>query len=182
MNAAHVHLLVNHLPIVGATLAVPLLVLAAMMPRQRGLVVSVAVILTLAAGGAGLALVSGDAAGEIVESLPGVREGDIETHEERAEVAMVFAVVAALASLAAAGLEIDRGTPAPRLAVLALLGLALANVGAMTWTGASGGVIRHTEIRGGAGAAASSAPDAAVQGDADRQGRGRGHGGDHDDD
>ena len=103
MNAAHVHLLVNHLPIVGATLAVPLLVLAAMMPRQRGLVVSVAVILTLAAGGA-------------------------------------------------------------------------------TWTGASGGVIRHTEIRGGAGAAASSAPDAAVQGDADRQGRGRGHGGDHDDD
>lgn len=149
MNAAHVHLLVNHLPIIGAMLAVPLLALAAIRPKQRGLVIAVAVVLTLGAGGGGLALASGDAAEDLVERLPGVREDDIHAHEERAEVAIGFAVVAALASLVAAGLELDRGTPAPRSAVLGLLVLALANAGTMAWTGASGGVIRHTEIRAG---------------------------------
>lgn len=156
MNAAHVHLLVNHLPIIGAMLAVPLLLLAVLMRKQRGLVIAAAVVLTIAAGGGGLALVSGDAAEDVVEGLADVRKDDVHAHEERAEVAIGFAVVAALASLAVAGLELDRGTPAPRLAVLGLLVLSLANAGAMAWTGASGGVIRHTEIRSGAGPAATS--------------------------
>ncbi len=169
MNAAHAHLLVNHLPIIGAMLAVPLLALAALIPKQRGLVLAAAVVLTLGAAGGGLALASGDAAEDVVEGLPGVSEADIEAHEERAEVAIGFAVVAALASLAAAGLEIDRGTPAPRLAVLGLLVLSLANAGVMAWTGASGGVIRHTEIRDGAKSGAPA--DAAASEDGEGRGR-----------
>lgn len=176
MNAAHVHLLVNHLPIIGAMLAVPLLVLAVLMRKQRGLVVAAAVVLTIAAGGGGLALVSGDAAEDVVEGLPDVRKDDVHAHEERAEVAIGFAVVAALASLAVAGLELDRGTAAPRLAVLGLLVLSIANAGVMAWTGASGGVIRHTEIR--AGASASGAAESAVPDD----GRGRANDGDRDGD
>lgn len=180
MNAAHAHLLVNHLPIIGALLAVPLLGLAVLMRKQRGLVLAAAVVLTIGAVGGGLALASGDAAEDAVEGLPGVREADIHAHEERAEVAIGFAVAAALASLIAAGLELDRGVPAPRLAVLGVLALALANAGAMAWTGASGGVIRHTEIRDGARAELPA--DASASEGGEGQGRGRGRGSDHDDD
>lgn len=180
MNAAHAHLLVNHLPIIGAMLAVPLLGLAALMRKQRGLVLAAAVVLTIGAVGGGLSLASGDAAADVVEGLPGVSEADIEAHEERAGVAIGFAVVAALASLIAAGLELDRGVPAPRPAVLGVLVLALVNAGAMAWTGASGGVIRHTEIR--AGAQTDVPADAAASEDGGGRGRGRGRGSARDDD
>ncbi len=158
MNAAHVHLLVNHVPIVGAILSVPILALALVARSQRGLALAAAVLLTFGAIGTGVALRSGGGAEDLVEKLPGVREADIETHEERAEVAAAFAVVAALASIALALVEHERSAPAPRGLVALVLAVALGNAGAMAWTGASGGVIRHTEIRGSAAATSETPP------------------------
>lgn len=153
MSGAHVHLLVNHIPIVGAILTVPILLIALVARAQRGLAVAAAVLLTFGALGAGAALYSGEGAEKAVEHLAGVRRGDIEIHEERAEVAAGLALVAALAAIGLALVELERAAPAPRAFVAAVLALSLANAGVMAWTGASGGVIRHTEIRSGADAA-----------------------------
>ncbi len=162
MNAAHVHLLVNHIPIVGAILSVPILALALVARSQRGLALAAAVLLTLGALGTGVALRSGEGAEDVVEKLPDVHKANIETHEERAEVAAAFAVLAALASIALALVEHERSAPAPRVLVAVVLAVALGNAGAMAWTGASGGVIRHTEIRGSA-AATSEMPQSSSE-------------------
>ena len=148
MNAAHLHLLVNHLPILGTFLAIPLIGLVFWRPRDRGLLVGAALILALSGLGAGAALSSGEGAEETVEHLPGVSERLIHAHEEAAEVAAGFAGFAALAGLGVLGWGLVREGGAHRLATAGVLVATLASAGAMAYTGSTGGVIRHEEIRG----------------------------------
>jgi len=145
MSDAYPHLLINHLPIVGALLALPLLALA-LWTRERGAVAAAALVLALAGGGAVAALLTGEPAEEAVEHLAGTDEAALEIHEERAEVATILAVLAALAGLAAA-----RGEGRARAAAAAL---ATASAAGMAWVGASGGPIRHSELRADVTAAA----------------------------
>ncbi len=147
MNAAHAHLLVNHVPIMASLLAVPILALALGLRTYRGLTLAGAALLVMGLAGAGLASWSGDGAAEIVQRIPGVQKDDIETHEHRADVAIGFAALAALAGVIAVGLEVRRATPLSRQVILAVLILAVANAAAMGFAGLAGGRIRHTEIR-----------------------------------
>lgn len=174
MDATHLHLLVNHLPILGSFFALPLLALALWRRREPWLLAGAVLLLVVAAGGAVVAEESGEGAEEAVEHLPGVDEAMIHDHEERAEVAVPLAVVTALAGLVAAAWSLRRGTvflPAGG----AVLALTLASAGAMAWVGQSGGVIRHTEIRAEAGGVAGGP-------EANRGGRRYGEGEDGEDD
>jgi len=147
MNAAHLHLVLNHLPIIGALLSVPLVVMALAFRNERGLLIAAAMTLTLTGAGALATIQTGEPAEEMVEHLPGIAEPLIHEREERAEVATGLAVATAIAALALLGMTVRRGTspPAPWLATL--LVAAVATSGAMAWTGKAGGVIHHTEIR-----------------------------------
>ena len=49
MNAAHLHLVINHLPIFGALLSVPLVIMALAFRNERGLLIAAAATLTLTA-------------------------------------------------------------------------------------------------------------------------------------
>jgi len=142
MSAAHLHLLINHLPIVGGLLALALLLLALWRPAHLA---SAALVLMLSGVGAGAALLTGEPAEEQVEHLPGVSEALIHEHEERAELAALLSVAAGLA--AAGALATQRWSRLPGFALPALLALSSASAGAMVWTGASGGVIRHSELQ-----------------------------------
>lgn len=172
MNAAHLHLIVNHLPIVGAAIAVVLLVLALAQRGERGALRAGVLVLALSAAGAGAAYLTGEPAEEIVERMPGTSEAALETHEDRAGVATGLSVLAALAGAAALYL-VERRKARPGVPVGVALASALLTTGAMVWTGASGGEIRHPEIRGGAAAAAPAPGEGAPAGAADgaRQGR-----------
>ncbi|MCC6557563.1 MAG: hypothetical protein IT372_31815 [Polyangiaceae bacterium] len=167
MNAAHFHLIITHLPIVGAALAIPLLGLALLRGADRGALRAAALVLVLSGAGALLSLWSGEPAEEMVEHLPGISEAAIEAHEERAEVAAALAVIAALAGAGAVYL-VERRKMAPGAPVLGALAAALLSAGAMAWTGASGGAIRHPEI---GGAAASAAGEGHRAGEAAEAGR-----------
>lgn len=147
MNAAHLHLLVNHLPIIGAMLTVPLLLLAMLMPRERGALRAAVLVAVLTGLGGGLALWTGEPAEEIVEDIAGVDEAAIHTHEERAELAAGLGGFAAVLGVMALALSERRKAVHLPLAGVALVGAVL-TAGAMAWTGASGGPIRHSEIRG----------------------------------
>ena len=147
MSGAHLHLLVNHLPIVGAFLAIPLLGLAVLLRRDRGMLRASVVVLVLSASGAGIALGTGEPAEEQVEDLPGISAPAIHTHEERAEAAAGLSVLAAVVGAGALLLAERRGQ-APPLPLAAAVAAALLSAGAMAWTGASGGVIHHEELRG----------------------------------
>lgn len=156
MNDAHLHLLVNHLPIVGSLLSVPLIALA-LWRRERGAMTAAVLALAFTGLGAGAALWTGEPAEEFVEHrVAGVDEGLVHEHEERAEVATALAALAAAAGIGVLAL----GSSAPKLAGYGLLALSIASAGGMAWTGASGGPIRHDEIR-------AAAPGVAHSGDAD---------------
>lgn len=165
MNAAHVHLLVNHLPIIGSMLTVPLLLLALATARERGALRAAVLVAVLTAAGGGLALWSGEPAEEVVEDTAGVDEGAIHEHEERAEAAAALAGLTAVLGIAALALSERKKAVHLPVTGLALVG-ALVSAGAMAWTGAAGGPIRHSEIRGDvvSGGAAPSRLEAAERG------------------
>lgn len=155
MNGAHLHLIVNHFPVVGSVLAVLLLAVAVVRwdPTYARRIVYLVVLLALA----GIVVyLTGEGAEEVAEDLPGVTESLIEEHEEAALVAtillgLVGAVAAgALFRFRRAGREITRGF------VIVLLGLMLIPTIAMAWVSNLGGEIRHSEIRADGGT--SSAP------------------------
>jgi len=155
MNAAHLHLVVNHLPIVGAMLSVPLVIMALAFRNERGLLIAAAMTLTLTGAGALATMQTGEPAEERVEHLPGIAENLIHEHEERAEMATGLAVATAIGALALFGMTIRRGASPPAPLLAALLVGTIATSGAMAWTGKAGGLIHHTEIRSDATVAAA---------------------------
>lgn len=152
MDPAHLHLMVNHVPILGAILSLPLIAIAAWRRTEKGPTLAYATLLTIAAVGGVIALRSGEPAEERVEDMPGVSEHWIEEHEERAETATVLAVITAVGALGALayGWKRDEGTPAV-LTGAVFVG-ALATSAAMGWTGLAGGQIHHPELRADGGA------------------------------
>ena len=145
-NDAHLHLLLNHLPIIGALISALLLAcgLAAkskdLTRAALALTVLFAVVTYPAAG-------SGDEAKEVIEEMAGISEDRIEEHEERAEKAVIAMYVSGAVALL--GLALGMRGEVPRWAAALCLVLLLATSGLMGWTGKAGGEIRHPETRPG---------------------------------
>lgn len=147
MSGVHIHLLVNHAPILGALFALALLaasfVYAPDVLRRTALVVLVGVGLAGAA-----ANYSGEPAEDAIREFPGVRRTLIHEHEEMGEVS--FYAAAALSVLALGALVRWRRVPVPQVAAVGALAGAAVVSGMMAYTGLLGGSVRHTEVRAGA--------------------------------
>lgn len=160
MSAAHFHLIVNHIPVLGTLFGAGILI-AGLWWKQDA-VVRVALGLFVIGGvGAAGAYFSGEGAEEIVEGLPGVTEAAVEAHEELAVYAFIAAIVLGVAAIGT--LVAYRSRSIPRTASIALLVLSLGVFGVMGGTANLGGQIRHTELRAGA----ASGVDADARGDTD---------------
>lgn len=146
ISGAHLHLLVNHVPILGAFFALGLLIasyfVAPDVLRRTAFVVLVG---TALAGGA--SDLSGDPAVDAVRGLPGVRRDVVHAHEELGGNAMIAGGVLGVVALAA--LVRWRRAPVPRGATMAITIGTLALSGLMGYVGLLGGRIRHTEVRPG---------------------------------
>lgn len=147
MNGAHLHLLINHVPVLGTLLALAVLLAALSRggaPWARG-----AFRLLVALGVVTLGVfLTGEPAEESVEDLPGVAESLIESHEEAARAATI--ALGVLGAFALGALAWFRRRPLPRWTVLAATAGTLAAAGLIGWTANLGGQIRHSEIRSGA--------------------------------
>lgn len=172
LEAPHLHLMVNHLPVLGAPFA---LVLGAVgWWRRQDVLMHAAFVALVVVGISGWAAQwTGHEAEEVVEELDGVSHQRIHRHEEAAEGAARGGLVLGAISLIL--LWIGRRRALHRGAVAVVLALTALLSGWLAYTANLGGEIRHPEIRAGGGADAAAADDAdGGQG----RGRGRGRGGD----
>jgi len=165
MNIAHLHLMLNHFPVVGSVIVALLLAFA--LYRRSDEVGRASLLLAVLVGAVSVVVYfTGEPAEDLVERLPGVSEAITERHEEAALVATI--VVGALGALSLVVLGMHRGRRVlSRRTTGAALALALVACGVMGYTAFLGGQVRHTEIRSGAVAAQGSA-GGAVASDDDR--------------
>jgi hypothetical protein len=145
MNPVHVHLMLNHIPVLGMIFATLLLGHALWHEKAElrklalGLFVLLAVITPIV-------YLSGHGAEESVERLAGVSEAALERHEDAGRPALIAMFVSGAGGLfvslawvwpAAAGIR--------RKAAWGLFALGLASSGWLAWTALTGGQIRHAE-------------------------------------
>lgn len=161
MDAAHIHLLLNHVPVLG--LVFTALLLAYGLARRSDDVIRASF---WAFGLVGLAAVvvhlTGEPAEELLEGLPGFTEEAMERHEQAALWATWASV--AVGAVALGGLYVYRNMSVPRRYGLLILAVALLAVLPMAWTANLGGEIRHEEIRAPAGETGGGGEGAAAEG------------------
>jgi uncharacterized membrane protein len=150
MNWAHLHLALNHVPVIG--LPIVLLLLgwgivkrsAELVKASFGLIILLAVVTVIVQ-------VTGEPAEELVEGLPGVVESMVEAHEESALLGTIGVVVVGVIALF--GLwRLGTGKILPQWYASAVLIAGVFVAGLMVWIANLGGQIRHSEIRPSASA------------------------------
>lgn len=149
MNAAHVHLLFNHLPIVGGIIGT-LILIAGFLLKNNSVVKQTALgVFIFSAITALPAFFSGEGAEEVVESIAGISHNTIETHEDIGKLFLILII--GLGVLSAVTLFATlRKHQASRLLYIVVLVVGLAGCVVAQRVGTSGGEIRHTEIGSGA--------------------------------
>lgn len=157
MSAAHLHLALNHIPLLGILFGAALLAYG--LWRRQDEVQTASLGLLAVAGLSTLAVyLTGEPAEDIVEGLAGVSHEAIDAHEAIGLYALIAGLVTGGSALVALVVRSLR----PRLVrwtVLLTLGLALVSTGLIGYTANLGGRISHPELRGDAPSARSAEPD-----------------------
>lgn len=158
MNAAHLHLVLNHAPLFALLIGTAVVAVALWRPSDD--LMRAGLILVVLGGAATVpAFLSGEPAEDAIEELPGVSEELIDEHEESADYALWGGVVAGLVALAALAVRRRRAGVSRKFALLAA-SLGFLAVIIMARTAYLGGQIRHPEIRSMAPGGASGASHA----------------------
>jgi len=144
MSTAHIHLLLNHFPVVGIILVTLLLVVAYLRRSDELTKVSLWSLAVLAMI-ALLVFLTGEPAEESIEHLPGFSDAITEKHEEVALVATV--ALGVLGAIALALVAWIRKRVITRKLIGVVFLLALLGSGMMGYTAMLGGQVRHTEVR-----------------------------------
>ncbi|MFD2720788.1 hypothetical protein ACFST9_18850 [Hymenobacter monticola] len=147
MNQAHLHLLVNHLPIVGSLFAAVLLG-AGLLKRNVSLT-KAGLVAVLVAGLLCLpAQLTGEGAAFVMQDPHGIGRRLILAHAAAAELG--FWALEGAAALALFGLLLlKNASPKAPLLAWVTLGAALLSFGLLARAGSLGGLIGHPEIREG---------------------------------
>jgi hypothetical protein len=146
-SGAHLHLNLNHLPVVGSLFAMLLLAWGFLRSSDelKRAALGAAVIVALFTIPTYL---TGEPAWEDIMGLSGDNDAFIESHQSWAQFA--FGASALTGVVALAGLILGRGgRPLSTGLSVGVLVLLLATTGLMGWVANLGGMVRHTEIRGG---------------------------------
>ncbi len=145
MNAAHLHLIFNHIPVIGMLIAV-VFFLVSLFHGKDILVKASLWLLFFVALSAVPAYLTGDPAHEYLEHTPGLRHDLIHEHEDAAEVAFISAMILGLlALLGLVGYRQRRRLS--RLYLFLVLLVSLVVLALMAGAANQGGKIRHPEIR-----------------------------------
>ncbi len=145
MSAAHFHLALNHLPLLGILIGAVLLAYG--LWRDQDSVQYASLGLLAVAGLSTIAVyLTGEPAEEIVEGLAGVSHDAIEAHEEVGKYALVAGILTVVSSLSALIVAYAR-RQLVRWTVLLTLVLALLTTGIIGYTANLGGKISHPELR-----------------------------------
>ena len=148
MSAAHWHLMLNHIPLLGLFFGAVLLAYG--LWRGSEDVQKASLGLLAVAGLSALAVyLTGEPAEEVVEGLAGVSHDAIEAHEEGALYALIAGLATGVAALGTLLYGWGRRALARWTVVLTLV-LAVVSTGLLGYTANLGGKISHPELRGAA--------------------------------
>jgi uncharacterized membrane protein len=145
MNPAHLHLAINHFPVIGLVFGAAILA-AAMIRRSDELARVGAILMIFVALITIPVYLTGEPAEEIVEHLPGASEDILHAHEDIAVWAMILIEIIGAAALVGLVAFRDKST-LPRWFVSSLLVSSLIGVALVGWTSSLGGQIMHPEAR-----------------------------------
>jgi uncharacterized membrane protein len=144
MNDAHLHLLFNHLPIVGSLIGI--LILAAGIFFKQSMIRKTAFAVLIFSALVTLpAFFTGEGAEEIVEELPGISHNLIHEHEEAAELALWLSETLGILALIAFYLEHIQHKLSGMANLFALI-FSIGTFVSFAKTGNTGGEIHHPEI------------------------------------
>lgn len=144
MSQAHLHLLINHLPIMGSMLGA-LVLIYGLYKKSEDTQAAAYGVFIIASLGTAVAYFTGEPAEEAVENLPGIVKATIEQHEDFAMLGLLSLILLGL--LACIGLYFiyKKSSKTFRFAKVVLLICVIA-FGMVSWTAYLGGKIRHTEF------------------------------------
>lgn len=145
MNDAHLHMVVNHFPLVGTIFGLGILVVG-MVLKNKSLKNTAYVVFIISAIFGAFSMGTGEGAEEIVEDFPNIGKEIIHKHEEWAEKLALLLYALGVLSLLSLILSI-RKHHFERYTAIMILILAIVAVFLVKEVGTSGGEIRHTEIR-----------------------------------
>ena len=196
MDIAYLHLVTNHIPIVGVPFALAILLIGIW--RNSNEIKAVSFLIFAVLGLVTIAVfLLGQGGEDFVEDLAGVSHDAIEDHEGVAKFALgsvlLTAAAAAFALVRYGGLRLlgprfrktvdadaqTQPSAFPTWIVLAVLVIALVTSGILGYTGRLGGKIRHPEFHGGAettGSEKNEAGETEEEDAEDSKGRGRNRG------
>lgn len=145
MTDAHLHLVVNHFPIIGTILGFGIL-LAGIFLKNNTVKNVTYVLFIVAAIFAAFSMGTGEGAEEAVEEMPNIGKQIIHEHEEMAEKLAIVLYVLGVISLLGLYTNFKNHTKSKLVSYLALI-IAAVGIFLAQQVGTTGGEIRHTEIR-----------------------------------
>ncbi|WP_413167633.1 hypothetical protein ACL6C3_13235 [Capilliphycus salinus ALCB114379] len=141
----HIHLILNHFPIVGMIFGFLLLIYAWLKKSEDLHQASYWTFITIALISIAV-FYSGNQAAATVQNLPNVTGALIHEHNQVAKQALIALEI--LGSMSLLGLLLFSGDKKrPSWFSITLLTVTLIGVVLVSWTGFQGGIIRHTEVR-----------------------------------
>lgn len=145
MNDAHLHMVVNHFPIIGIIFGLGILIIGVVL-KNNTLKNTAFGLFIVAAIFAAVSMATGDGAEEMVENFPTIGKQIIHEHEEMAEKLALVLYVLGVVSIGGLFLNFKKHSKAALVSFLAII-IAAVGVFLAQQTGTTGGEIRHTEIR-----------------------------------
>jgi uncharacterized membrane protein len=145
MNDAHLHLAINHFPIIISFVGFGILVVGLFL-KNNSVKNTAYVLFVVAAVFAFASMSTGEGAEELVEDMPGIGKKIIHEHEELAEKLALVLYATGIFSLLSLYTSVKKNKFAKIISYITLI-LSLGSSILAIGVGTSGGKIRHTEIR-----------------------------------
>lgn len=143
MNPTHIHLLLNHFPIIGTLIGSAILLYSIIKKQDTGKATGAFIMVVMAIIAIPV-LLTGEPAEESVEHLSGISKTLIHDHEEASEKAFWLMEITGVFSLLALVLYKIKSTFTSK-AFLVAFAFSAITFFAMAWAGNLGGKIRHPE-------------------------------------
>ena len=148
INFAHLHLVLNHLPIMTIPIALVFFVFSICRKNEELKKFSLLVIAATAATVIPV-FFTGEPAEDVVEGLVGISKKLIHDHEETAELSLILTLIAGAFSIIMLFFE-QKFVFLKKYGDKVVLALCVAALGLLVYTANKGGKIRHSELRDGA--------------------------------
>lgn len=144
MNAAHYHLILNHIPVLATFFSIAVLIWG-MVANNRSIKQVALVGFIIAGIFVIVAFQTGESAEDIVEGIAAVTHDAIENHEEAADIAQWLTLILGVGGLAGL-IMLAKSVKGLSRFLWVLLVYAIVTATSLAYTANLGGEIRHTEI------------------------------------